>query len=107
MCSKHGCAAICRSRVVSRSPVISCSRFSDSTTPDHDSYALVGRVQSLDAERGGRIPALALTAAARTDERLARLLAAVHSDIPKPIEPALLTAEVARLTGRERRRAQR
>ena len=80
---------------------------SDSTTPDHDSYALVGRVQSLDAERGGRIPALALTAAARTDERLARLLAAVHSDIPKPIEPALLTAEVARLTGRERRRAQR
>jgi signal transduction histidine kinase/CheY-like chemotaxis protein len=80
---------------------------SDSGSPEHDSYALFGRVQSLDADRGGRIPALALTAAARNDERLSHLLAGVQRDFPKPIEPALLTAEIARLTGRERRRAQR
>ena len=80
---------------------------SDAMSPEHDSYALVGKVHSLDADRGGRIPALALTTFARTDERLAPLLADVHLDLPKPVEPALLTAEVARLTGRERRRAQR
>ena len=54
-----------------------------------------------------RIPALALTTFARTDERLAPLLADVHCDLAKPVEPALLTAAIARLTGRERRQALR
>ncbi len=80
---------------------------SDAASPQHDSYTLVGKVHALDTERGGRIPALALTTLARTDERLAPLLADVHSELPKPIEPALLTAEIARLTGRERRRVRR
>lgn len=80
---------------------------SDSLSPEHDSYAVVGKVQSLEAERGGRIPAVALTSVARTDERLRDLLADVHSDLPKPVEPAVLTSEIARLTGRERRREQR
>lgn len=80
---------------------------SDSAAPEHDSYALVGKLQSLDSERGGRIPAAALTSVSRTDERLRTMLAAVHRDVPKPVEPAVLTAEIARLAGRERRRAQR
>jgi signal transduction histidine kinase len=80
---------------------------SDSLSPEHDSYSLIGKVHSLEAHRGGRIPAAALTAAARTDERLRHLLADVQRDLPKPVEPAVLAAEIARLTGRERRRAQR
>lgn len=80
---------------------------SDSIAPEHDSYALVGKVQSLESDRGGRIPAVALTSVARTDERLRRMLAAVQRDVPKPVEPAVLTTEIARLAGRERRRAQR
>lgn len=80
---------------------------SDSNSADHDSYSLIGKVQSLEPDRGGRIPAAALTPIARTDERLRHLLADVHRDVPKPVEPAVLTAEIARLTGRERRRAQR
>ncbi len=80
---------------------------SDSTSPEHDSYALVGKIHSLDSERGGRIPALALTTAGKTDERLKELLASAQSELPKPVEPAALTFEIARLTGRERRRAQR
>jgi signal transduction histidine kinase len=79
---------------------------SDAGTPEHDSYALVGRVQSLDADRGGRIPALALTSA-RRDEPWSRLLAGVQCDVPKPVEPSVLTSEIVRLTGRERRRARR
>ena len=80
---------------------------SDATSPERDAYSLVGKVQSLEAERGGRIPALALTNLARTDEGMRRLLSGVKRDLPKPVEPAVLTAEIARLTGRERRRATR
>lgn len=80
---------------------------SDSATPERDSYALVGKVQTLESERGGRIPAAALTAFARTDERVRRMLEAFQCDLPKPVEPATLTAEIARLTGRERRRIAR
>ena len=80
---------------------------SDSLTAEHDSYSVIGKVQSLEAHRGGRIPAAALTTAARSDERLRNLLADVQREVPKPVEPAQLTAEIARLTGRERRRAER
>ncbi|HEU4935010.1 MAG TPA: hybrid sensor histidine kinase/response regulator [Vicinamibacterales bacterium] len=78
---------------------------SDADSPRHDSYSLVGRVESLDSDRGGRIPALALTARGRSDPRLGRLISEVHRDLPKPVEPALLTAEIARLARRDRRRA--
>jgi CheY-like chemotaxis protein len=80
---------------------------SDTASPERDAYALVGKVQSLEADRGGRIPALALTTLARTDEAARRLLSDVKRDLPKPLEPAVLTAEIARLTGRERRRVRR
>jgi signal transduction histidine kinase/CheY-like chemotaxis protein len=79
----------------------------DVPSPEGEAYALVGKVQSLEAERGGRIPAIALTDLARTDDPMRRMLFDVKRDLPKPVEPAILTAEIARLTGRERRRAQR
>jgi CheY-like chemotaxis protein/anti-sigma regulatory factor (Ser/Thr protein kinase) len=80
---------------------------SDALTPEHDAYALVGKVPTLDADRGGRIPAVALTTLARTDERLRDMLAATQREVPKPVEPAVLAAEIAQLTGRERRRVRR
>ena len=43
----------------------------------------------------------------RVDADMKRLLSDVKRDLPKPVEPAVLTAEIARLTGRERRRARR
>jgi signal transduction histidine kinase/ActR/RegA family two-component response regulator len=79
----------------------------DSASPERDSYALVGKVQWLEADRGGRIPAAALTTYARTDARVRQMLESVQCDLAKPIEAAVLTAEVARLTGRERRHAAR
>jgi len=51
--------------------------------------------------------ALALTTLARTDETMRRMLSDVRRELPKPVEPAVLAAEIARLTGRERRRAHR
>lgn len=76
-------------------------------SPEHDCYALVGKVHTLEANRGGRIPAVALTDLARIDERLRDMLASAHTDVPKPVEPAILTTEIARLSGRERRKARR
>ncbi len=73
---------------------------SDSASPDRDSYALVGKVHSLEPERGGRIPALALTTLATTDEKMREMLADVKRDLPKPVEPEVLAAEIARLVGR-------
>jgi CheY-like chemotaxis protein len=80
---------------------------SDAGSPQHDSYALVGKLQALDADLGGRIPALALTTLARSDPRLGHMISEVQRDLPKPIEPAALTDEIARLAGRDRRRVQR
>ncbi len=77
----------------------------ESGSPHNGSYLLFGKVHALDTDRGGRIPALALTAAGPTDTRLAQLIAQVQRDVPKPVEPVALTAEIARLVGRERRQA--
>ena len=73
---------------------------SDTASPGRDAYALVGKVHALEADRGGRIPALALTSLAGTDEGMGRMLAAVKRDLRKPVEPSVLTAEIARLAGR-------
>jgi signal transduction histidine kinase/CheY-like chemotaxis protein len=80
---------------------------SDSVSPDGESYAVVGKVQWLEADRGGRIPAAALTAFSRVDDRVRQMLASVQRDVPKPVEPALLTAEIARLSGRQPESAER
>ncbi len=79
----------------------------ESGSPHNGSYLLFGKVHALDTERGGRIPAFTLTAAGPTDTRLAQLIAQVQRDVPKPVEPAALTAAIARLVGRERRQAHR
>lgn len=78
---------------------------SDSASPEHDAYVIIGKVQSLESERGGRIPAMALTHFAQTDVHMRQVLSDVLRELPKPVEPAVLTAEIARLTGRGRRRA--
>jgi signal transduction histidine kinase/CheY-like chemotaxis protein len=79
----------------------------ESGAVQNGSYALFGRIHSLDRDQGGRIPALTLTTASPSDAHLGQLIAQVQRDLPKPVEPAALTAEIARLAGRERRHAQR
>ena len=73
---------------------------SDIGMPDEDGYALLRRVRSLKPEKGGRIPAIALTAYARTQDRTAALLAGFQSHVAKPVEPAELIAAIANLAGR-------
>ena len=73
---------------------------SDIVMPDEDGYDLIRKVRARGAERGGQIPALAVTAYGRIEERTAALAAGYQQHAVKPIEPAELAAVVATLVGR-------
>lgn len=76
---------------------------SDIGMPEEDGYALIRKVRALDAEQGGRIPAVALTAYARAEDRTQALIAGFQLHVPKPINPAELAVVVAKLaSGTER-----
>ncbi|HEY9853654.1 MAG TPA: PAS domain S-box protein [Leptolyngbyaceae cyanobacterium] len=73
---------------------------SDIGMPEEDGYTLIRKVRNLDATQGGQIPAVALTAYARAEDRTQALLSGFQLHIPKPINPGELVAAVANLTGR-------
>ena len=73
---------------------------SDIGMPEMDGYWLINKVRQLPAERGGGIPAAALTAYAGIEDRRRVLLAGYQMHIPKPVEPAELTSLVASLAER-------
>lgn len=70
--------------------------------PGEDGYALIGRVRALTLERGGGIPAVALTAYAREEDRRRALDAGFQVHVSKPIKPSQLVQVVARVAGRQR-----
>ncbi|HEY8077702.1 MAG TPA: hypothetical protein VIF62_26430, partial [Labilithrix sp.] len=61
--------------------------------------SLIQKVRALPAERGGRTPAVALTAYARVEDRTRALVAGFNMHVPKPVEPAELLAVLASLAG--------
>ncbi len=73
---------------------------SDIGMPDEDGYSLIRKLRQLEAQRGGRLPAIALTAYARSDDRRNILLAGFQMHLTKPVDAAELVAVVASLTGR-------
>ncbi|WGV24694.1 hybrid sensor histidine kinase/response regulator [Halotia branconii] len=73
---------------------------SDIGMPQEDGYALIRQLRTLSQEQGGRIPAVALTAYARTEDRTQALLAGFQLHVPKPVNPTELAAVVANLAGR-------
>lgn len=76
---------------------------SDIGMPDEDGYSLIRKLRQLEAQRGGRLPAIALTAYARNDDRQQALLAGFQMHLTKPVDAAELVAVVATLTGRTSR----
>jgi CheY-like chemotaxis protein len=81
---------------------------SDIGLPHIDGYDLMHRVRQLPADAGGAIPAIALTAYARTEDRTRAFLAGYQAHLAKPIEPAELVATISSFAGliEARRRAQ-
>jgi CheY-like chemotaxis protein len=72
---------------------------SDIGMPDQDGFELIRRVRS-SGRTAQTLPAVALTAFARSEDRRRALLAGFQAHIPKPVDPAELVAAIASLLGR-------
>jgi len=75
---------------------------SDLGMPREDGFELISKVRALEPERGGRIPAIALTAYARSEDRTRALAAGYEIHVPKPVEPAQLSLALGDLIRRRR-----
>ncbi|HEX6944665.1 MAG TPA: ATP-binding protein, partial [Casimicrobiaceae bacterium] len=73
---------------------------SDIGMPGEDGYTLLRRVRELPADRNGAIPAMALTAYARGEDRVKAMRAGFQMHAAKPVEPGELVAVVASLARR-------
>ncbi len=73
---------------------------SDIGMPGVDGYELLRRVRALGHARGGGLPAIALTAFSRSDDRTRALRAGFLVHVSKPVEPSELVATVASVVGR-------
>ncbi len=74
---------------------------SDIGMPEMDGYDLIRQVRELTAENGGKVPAIALTAYARAEDRMQALRAGYQMHVPKPVELAELVAVAASLIRRD------
>ena len=74
---------------------------SDIGLAGEDGYTLMQQIRSLERELGGpHVPALALTAFARDEDRRRAIEAGFDAHLAKPVDPDKLLLEIARLTGR-------
>jgi CheY-like chemotaxis protein/anti-sigma regulatory factor (Ser/Thr protein kinase) len=75
----------------------------DIAMPGEDGYSALRRVRALEHERGvapqQQIPAIALTATARSEDRMQALNAGFKMHISKPVEPAELVIVIASIVG--------
>jgi PAS domain S-box-containing protein len=67
--------------------------------PHVDGYELIRQVRALVAQGGSAVPAAALTALARSEDRTRALLAGYQTHLAKPVRPVELIATVASLAG--------
>ena len=72
---------------------------SDIGMPDGDGYSFIRKVRLMEGDSATKIPAVALTAFARAEDRGEALGSGFQAHLPKPIEPGELTALIARLIG--------
>jgi PAS domain S-box-containing protein len=75
---------------------------SDVEMPGEAGYALIQKVRAQPPEEGGRVPAVALTAYARREDRVRTLREGYQVHLAKPVAPDELVTVVASLSGRPR-----
>ncbi|MCY7317840.1 MAG: response regulator [Ramlibacter sp.] len=73
---------------------------SDIGMPEVDGFELLRRVRALGPARGGGVPAIALTAFARAQDRVQALRGGFMAHLTKPVEPSELLATVASAANR-------
>ncbi len=70
---------------------------SDISMPEMDGYMLIEQVRTWTPEQGGQIPAIALTAFARNDDRQAALKSGFQMHLSKPINPEELIRAIVQI----------
>jgi PAS domain S-box-containing protein len=70
---------------------------SDIGLPDVDGYELLREIRRLDASAAGGVPAIALTAYARAEDRLLAFRAGYQAHVAKPVDPNELLATIVDL----------
>jgi PAS domain S-box-containing protein len=81
----------------------------DIAMPGEDGYTVLKKVRALETKQGiktDQIPAIALTAFGRSEDRLRALQAGFRMHVAKPVEPAELAVIIGSLTNRARLGAQ-
>ena len=73
---------------------------SDIEMPGQDGYTLIRKVRALHPEKGGKTPAIPLTAFSRAEDRIRSLRAGFNVQVSKPVDPGELQAIIASLAGR-------
>jgi CheY-like chemotaxis protein len=73
---------------------------SDIGMPQMDGYDLMRKVRQQEDGKSKSIPAVALTAYARVQDRMRAILAGYSTHVAKPVEPNELVTVVASLAGR-------
>jgi len=70
---------------------------SDIGLPDVDGYELLREIRRMDANASGGVPAIALTAYARAEDRLLAFRAGYQAHVAKPVDPGQLAATLVDL----------
>ncbi|QRN99618.1 CHASE3 domain-containing protein [Archangium violaceum] len=70
---------------------------SDIGMPGEDGYQLITQVRALPVEEGGGVPAVALTAYARVEDRARALTVGFNMHVAKPVEPSELLTLLSNL----------
>lgn len=73
---------------------------SDLGMPGEDGYSFIRQIRALPGEKGGKIPAIALSAYAKEEDRRRALLTGFQMYMSKPFDPLELIVMVASLSGR-------
>ena len=89
-----GTAAMARNELVTYTPHVIIS---DIGMPDEDGYSLIRSIRTLATDDKKNIPAIALTAFARNEDRARALVAGFNLHLAKPVEPSTLVRAVLNL----------
>ncbi|MEJ7699382.1 MAG: ATP-binding protein [Pyrinomonadaceae bacterium] len=73
---------------------------SDLAMPEEDGYSLIERIRELSAEKGGNIPALALSAFASSENKQRALNAGFQKYHTKPFEPDGIIEDIRQITNK-------
>jgi hypothetical protein len=79
---------------------------SDLAMPDEDGYALIRRVRSASSEPRRRLPAVAVSAHAREEDRRKAVDAGYDLHISKPIDPTDFAKLIVKLVSRDSQKKQ-